>query len=144
MLDRNVVLVLRTRHERTERRLRHKKEANPPPMEPPAQLLNNNHLYLDLSMNFSENCRQEAARAARKVRMREVFFARADRLIFTRVHSRPLIQHPFVFSMYVDCEPRPQPRVLISNALLSQHARINVTAKRYFLRDSRSETRCIL
>ncbi|EZA57076.1 hypothetical protein X777_01682 [Ooceraea biroi] len=66
MLDRNVVLVLRTRQERTERRLRHKKEANPPPMEPPALLLNNNHLYLDLNMNFSENCKQEAARAARK------------------------------------------------------------------------------
>lgn len=67
MLDRNVVLVLRTRQERTERRLRHKKEANPPPMEPPALLINNNHLYLDLNMNFSENCKQEAARAARKV-----------------------------------------------------------------------------
>ncbi|KAL0134708.1 hypothetical protein PUN28_001471 [Cardiocondyla obscurior] len=66
MLDRNVVLVLRTRQERTERRLRHKKEANPPPMEPPALLLNNNHLYLDLNMNFSENCKQEAARTARK------------------------------------------------------------------------------
>ncbi|XP_011166201.1 ras-related protein Rab-32 isoform X2 [Solenopsis invicta] len=66
MLDRNVVLVLRTRQERTERRLRHKKEAYPPPMEPPALLLNNNHLYLDLNMNFSENCKQEAARAARK------------------------------------------------------------------------------
>ncbi|XP_011876399.1 PREDICTED: ras-related protein Rab-32 isoform X2 [Vollenhovia emeryi] len=66
MLDRNVVLVLRTRQERTERRLRHKKEANPPPMEPPALLLNNNHLYLDLNMNFSENCKQEAARVARK------------------------------------------------------------------------------
>ncbi|XP_011699024.1 PREDICTED: ras-related protein Rab-32 isoform X2 [Wasmannia auropunctata] len=66
MLDRNVVLVLRTRQERTERRLRHKKEAYPPPMEPPALLLNNNHLYLDLNMNFSENCKQEAAKAARK------------------------------------------------------------------------------
>ncbi|XP_072766034.1 ras-related protein Rab-32 isoform X3 [Anoplolepis gracilipes] len=66
MLDRNVMLVLRTRQERTERRLRHKKEANPPPMEPPALLLNNNHLYIDLNMNFSENCKQEAARAARK------------------------------------------------------------------------------
>lgn len=60
------MLVLRTRQERTERRLRHKKEAYPPPMEPPALLLNNNHLYLDLNMNFSENCKQEAARAARK------------------------------------------------------------------------------
>lgn len=67
MLDRNVVLVLRTRQERTERRLRHKKEANPPPMEPPAFLLNNNHLYIDINMNFSKNCKQEAARAARKV-----------------------------------------------------------------------------
>jgi len=61
MLDRNVVLVLRTRQERTERRLRHKKGANPPPMEPPASLLNNNHLYLDLNINFSENCKQETA-----------------------------------------------------------------------------------
>lgn len=67
MLDRNVVLVLRTRQERTERRLRHKKEANPPPMEPPALLLNNNHLYIDLNMNFSENYKQEAARATKKV-----------------------------------------------------------------------------
>ncbi|XP_018051452.1 PREDICTED: ras-related protein Rab-32 isoform X3 [Atta colombica] len=66
MLDRNVVLVLRTRQERTERRLRHKKEANPPPMEPPALLINNNHLYLDLNMNFSENCKEKAARAVRK------------------------------------------------------------------------------
>jgi len=57
-----MVLVLRTRQERTERRLRHKKEANPPPMEPPALLLNNNHLYLDLNINFSENCKQETAR----------------------------------------------------------------------------------
>ncbi|KYM97587.1 Ras-related protein Rab-32 [Cyphomyrmex costatus] len=72
MLDRNVVLVLRTRQERTERRLRHKKEANPPPMEPPALLINNNHLYLDLNMNFSENCKQKAAaRAARKSSFRE-------------------------------------------------------------------------
>ncbi|XP_011143997.1 ras-related protein Rab-32 isoform X2 [Harpegnathos saltator] len=66
MLDRNVVLVLRTRQERTERRLRHNKEANPPPMEPPALLLNYNHLYLDLNMNFSENCKQETVRTARK------------------------------------------------------------------------------
>ncbi|XP_020287467.1 ras-related protein Rab-32 isoform X3 [Pseudomyrmex gracilis] len=66
MLDRNVVLVLRTRQERTERRLRHKKEANPPPMEPPALLLNNNHLHLDLNMNFRENCKQEAVRVARR------------------------------------------------------------------------------
>ncbi|KYN19711.1 Ras-related protein Rab-32 [Trachymyrmex cornetzi] len=71
MLDRNVVLVLRTRQERTERRLRHKKEANPPPMEPPALLINNNHLYLDLNMNFSENCKQKAARAVRKSSFRE-------------------------------------------------------------------------
>ena len=61
------MLVLRTRQERTERRLRHKKEANPPPMEPPALLINNNHLYLDLNMNFSENCKEKAARAVRKV-----------------------------------------------------------------------------
>ncbi|XP_076759210.1 RAS oncogene family member Rab32 isoform X3 [Xylocopa sonorina] len=59
MLDRNVVMVLRTRHERTERRLRHKKEANPPPMEPPPQLLNNNYLYFDLNTNFSENAKQQ-------------------------------------------------------------------------------------
>lgn len=77
MLDRNVVLVLRTRQERTERRLRHKKEAYPPPMEPPALLLNNNHLYLDLNMNFSENCKQEAAKAARKVGLSA--FSRATR-----------------------------------------------------------------
>lgn len=62
-----MVLVLRTRQERTERRLRHKKEANPPPMEPPALLLNNNHLYIDLNMNFSENCKQETVRAMKKV-----------------------------------------------------------------------------
>lgn len=62
MLDRNVVMVLRTRHERTERRLRHKKEANPPPMEPPPQLLNNNYLYIDLNMNFSENAKQQTAK----------------------------------------------------------------------------------
>lgn len=62
MLDRNVVMVLRTRHERTERRLRHKKEANPPPMEPPPQLLNNNYLYIDLNMNFSENTKQQTAK----------------------------------------------------------------------------------
>lgn len=67
MLDRNVVLVLRTRQERTERRLRHNKEANPPPMEPPALLLNHNYLYLDLDMNFSENCKQESVRTAKKV-----------------------------------------------------------------------------
>ncbi|XP_060825325.1 ras-related protein Rab-32 isoform X2 [Bombus pascuorum] len=59
MLDRNVVLVLRTRQDRTERRLRHIKEANPPPMEPPPQLLNNNYLYIDLNMNFSENTKQQ-------------------------------------------------------------------------------------
>ncbi|KZC12420.1 hypothetical protein WN55_03957 [Dufourea novaeangliae] len=62
MLDRNVVLVLRTRQDRTERRLRHKKEANPPPIEPPPQLLNNNYLYLDMNMNFSENSKQQAYR----------------------------------------------------------------------------------
>ncbi|XP_076651696.1 RAS oncogene family member Rab32 isoform X2 [Halictus rubicundus] len=62
MLDRNVVLVLRTRQDRTERRIRHKKEAYPPPMEPPPQLLNNNYLYLDLNMNFSENSKQQACR----------------------------------------------------------------------------------
>lgn len=67
MLDRNMVLVLRTRQERTERRLRHKKGANPPPMEPPAQLLNNNHLYLDLNINLSENCKQESNKATKKV-----------------------------------------------------------------------------
>lgn len=31
-------------------------------MEPPPQLLNNNHLYLDLNMNFSENVKQQAAK----------------------------------------------------------------------------------
>ncbi|XP_076229392.1 RAS oncogene family member Rab32 isoform X3 [Nomia melanderi] len=66
MLDRNVVLVLRTRQDRTERRLRHRKEANPPPMEPPPQLLNNNYLYLDLNMNLSENCKQQAYSRAKK------------------------------------------------------------------------------
>lgn len=61
-----MALVLRTRQDRTERRLRHKKEANPPPMEPPPQLLNNNYLYIDLNMNFSENTKQQPTRT-RKV-----------------------------------------------------------------------------
>lgn len=65
-LDRNVVLVLRTRRERTERRLRHLRDANSPPMQPLPQLLNNNYLYLDLNMNFSENAKQQAAKT-RKV-----------------------------------------------------------------------------
>lgn len=84
MLDRNMVLVLRTRQERTERRLRHKKEANPPPMEPPALLINNNHLYLDLNMNFSENCKQKAARAVRKVGLISLV-PRASRVNFSCV-----------------------------------------------------------
>ncbi|KAK2584949.1 hypothetical protein KPH14_002542 [Odynerus spinipes] len=69
MLDRNVVLVLRTRQDRTERRLKHKKEANPPPMEPPPQLLNNNHLYLDLNMNLGRGngVNQESLKTMKKV-----------------------------------------------------------------------------
>ncbi|OAD59259.1 hypothetical protein WN48_09525 [Eufriesea mexicana] len=67
MLDRNVVLVLRTRQDRTERRLRHKREANPPPMEPPPQLLHNNYLYVDLNMNFSENPKQQAAKTKKRL-----------------------------------------------------------------------------
>lgn len=93
MFEKNVFVVLRTRNERTERRLKHRRESNESnsPPQPPAHLINNNHLYCDLNMNFDLNSKQRG-----DVRLRKKVFQKkkTHRFSYSPYYITSLKIHP--------------------------------------------------